>query len=131
MAADVVPFGLLELDAAGKVRFYKPAQGLDARLTAANLVGSDFFSAILPCAEVHQFRPRFITFMASGEWVERTTVSVQLEQKAIQVQFVMVCLSGQSAGATQRMALVRVRPALLPTGSKRRSISLRDKDAKT
>jgi hypothetical protein len=52
--------------------------------------------------------------MISGEWIERTTFSVRINQKTVQIQIVLVCLSQQMPAAPERMALVRIRPETVP-----------------
>lgn len=52
---DVLPFGVIELDASGTVLSYNKAEERLAGRTRADVVGKNFFRDIAPCTRVQRF----------------------------------------------------------------------------
>jgi photoactive yellow protein len=105
-----IPFGLLELDAAGIVIRYSPAAGHYSTLPAPNIIGRNFFTEVAPAPEVREFQERFRAFMADGESVLRSSLTYPSERGNVQVQIVLARLGGQPEAARERLALVGLMP---------------------
>ncbi|MGH9903190.1 MAG: hypothetical protein ACRD68_15390 [Pyrinomonadaceae bacterium] len=112
LIAEIIPFGLLELDAAGTVLFYEPVKERASMFTASNVRGRNFFTEVAPVAQVREFRERFDAFMRGGDSPQRVTLVVPSERGAVQVQFLLVRIRERTALPNERLALVRIRPEI-------------------
>lgn len=65
LASGAPSFGLLELDPAGRVLYYKPDQSEAAPVTAAELVGRNLFTAWPTVAQAKEFQERLHRFRRS------------------------------------------------------------------
>jgi photoactive yellow protein len=105
-----IPFGLLELDAAGNVIRYSPSAEHDSSVPAWDIIGRNFFTEFAPAPEVREFQERFCAFMADGESVERSSLTYPSERGNVQIEMMLARL-GEHAGVTRkRLALVRLTP---------------------
>jgi photoactive yellow protein len=68
---DELPYGLIVLDAEGKVLFYNETESKLAGYEREQVVGKNFFDDVAPCTRVKQFQGRFEKFV-DGE-LGRTT----------------------------------------------------------
>lgn len=100
------PLGLLELDPAGVVVRYAPTPG--ASPPRESVVGRDFFSEVMPAAQLCGFRPRFLAFMGGGRSRERFALRVSREGGAVRLQVMLAASSEQKTGVRDRLALVRI-----------------------
>lgn len=57
---DSLPFGMIELDASGKILRFNKTEGQLARLDPARQVGKSFFDEVAPCTKVKEFHGRFL-----------------------------------------------------------------------
>ena len=106
------PFGLLELDGAGTVVSFSPAdEDSSAELAAREVVGHNFFEEIAPVEEMLNFKGRFLAFMAFGDSVERYNFSFPLNDFVVAGQILMARLADRAEVGGQRLALVRLTPA--------------------
>lgn len=71
-AYDRLPFGLLELDAHGRVRKYNAAEETLSGLQRDAVLGRDFFGDIAPCTRVREFEGVFREMVSAGETARRT-----------------------------------------------------------
>ena len=63
---DQLPFGVICLDAAGKILRYNLAEARFARLDRATVLGKTFFGQVAPCTATLQFQGRFQQFVKPG-----------------------------------------------------------------
>ena len=56
---DALPYGMIQLDARGRVLRYSTAETRLSGLAAADVVGRDFFRDVAPCTQVAEFQGRF------------------------------------------------------------------------
>ena len=56
---DVLPFGAIQLDHAGRVLRYNATEARLARVPQAEAVGRNFFTDVAPCAKVREFGGEF------------------------------------------------------------------------
>jgi photoactive yellow protein len=109
-ASAAVPFGLFELDAAGKVVRYSPASEQSPTVTAKDVYGRDFFTEVVPARQVRDLQARFHVFMAHGQSTDRFSATFDANGNTIKVQVVLAAMHERSEGARRRLALVRVMP---------------------
>jgi photoactive yellow protein len=63
---DQLPFGVICLDAAGKIVRYNLAEARFARLDRATVLGKTFFGQVAPCTARPEFQGRFQLFVKPG-----------------------------------------------------------------
>ncbi len=56
---DALPYGMIQLDAAGRILKYNAVESRLASLSQASALGKQFFTEIAPCTKVQQFYGRF------------------------------------------------------------------------
>jgi photoactive yellow protein len=56
---DTLPFGMIQLDRAGKILRFNRTEGELARLDPRSQVGKNFFDQVAPCTRVKEFQGRF------------------------------------------------------------------------
>lgn len=105
-----LPFGLLELDAAGSIIRYSPAAEQNSPMQAQDVLGRNFFTEVAPCREVSEVKSRFLAFMAFGDAVQKISVVCTLERRPIKIQFMLARVSPQLGSNRERLALVRIMP---------------------
>ena len=64
---DLLPFGVIRLDAAGTVLAYNRAEGELAGRHPAEVVGRNFFREVAPCTSVQAFQGSFLAFLQGEE----------------------------------------------------------------
>ena len=67
---DRLPFGLVELDAAGRVRAYNAAEASISGLDPRRIIGKAFFAEVAPCTRVRAFQGAYEALVARGGGVE-------------------------------------------------------------
>jgi photoactive yellow protein len=63
---DVLPFGVVKLDANGQVLFYSQREGQQSGRGMRPVIGMGFFTDIAPCMDNPSFKGRIEAAMASG-----------------------------------------------------------------
>ena len=56
---DALPYGMIQLDASGRILKYNAVESRLASLPQARAIGKQFFTEIAPCTKVQQFYGRF------------------------------------------------------------------------
>jgi photoactive yellow protein len=56
---DRLPYGIIQLDPAGRILNYNAVESRLASLTKENAIGKQFFTEIAPCTRVQEFYGRF------------------------------------------------------------------------
>jgi photoactive yellow protein len=64
---DSLPYGVIQMDAAGIVLRYNSYEANLAGLTKQNVVGKNFFKQVAPCTDVRDFYGQFQKGIADGE----------------------------------------------------------------
>jgi photoactive yellow protein len=57
---DQLPFGMIQLDATGRILKFNRTEGQLARLRPDRQIGLNFFSDVAPCTRVKEFHGRFL-----------------------------------------------------------------------
>ncbi|HEX8707198.1 MAG TPA: PAS domain-containing protein [Pyrinomonadaceae bacterium] len=107
---DALPFGLLELDAAGTVTRYSPAQQRQTTLAARDILGRNFFTEVMPARQVSDLQSRFRLFMAQGETLDRSSFIYASEHGPVKVQVLLARVTEKSDAGSEHFALVRIMP---------------------
>jgi photoactive yellow protein len=63
---DLLPYGVICLDATGKILRYNLAEARFARLDREQVLGKGFFTQIAPCTATPEFQGRFLRFIEPG-----------------------------------------------------------------
>lgn len=67
---DELPFGMIELDATGRIKKFNKTEGRLARIDPARQVGKSFFDEVAPCTKVKEFYGRFLEGVRKKELYE-------------------------------------------------------------
>lgn len=105
-----LPFGLLELDAAGTVIRYSPAAELNPLLQPQDILGRNFFTEMAMCEQVNEVKSRFLAFMAFGDTVQKFNIICPVEEKNIKIQIMLARITERVEQGRERLALVRIMP---------------------
>ena len=106
-----LPFGLLELDAAGEVIRYSPATEERSDIQAKDILGRQFFKELVRDKKVKSFQARFQLFMKQGQTVDRFSASFPSDAGEVSVQFLLARLDRKAKEGGEHLALVRIMPA--------------------
>ena len=106
-----LPFGLLELDAAGEVIRYSPASERQPDVQAKDILGRQFFKEVVKDKKVKSFEARFQLFMKQGQTVDRFSASFPSDEGEVSVQFLLARLDKKANKKAEHLALVRIMPA--------------------
>ena len=111
-AASDFPFGLLELDSAGKVVRYSPAfeESDVAAPSRQEVIGHNFFEEIAPVEEVQDLKGRFLAFMAFGDSVVRFNVRFTYKNFVVEGRILLARHRDHADVGGARLALVRLMP---------------------
>ena len=110
-----LPFGLLELDAAGTVIRYSPAAEQNSPIQAQDILGRNFFTEVAPCEQVSEVKSRFLAFMAFGDAVQKFSIICPVEQRNIKIQIMLARVTETGEHGRERLALVRIMPEFQPS----------------
>lgn len=105
-----LPFGLLELDAAGTVIRYSPAAEDNSPVPSQEILGRNFFTEVAPCEQVNEIRSRFLAFMAFGDAVQKFSITCPGEEESIKIQIMLARVTEMMQEGRERLALVRIMP---------------------
>lgn len=67
---DALPFGMIQLDATGKILKFNKTEAELARINRQRQLGKNFFEDVAPCTRVKEFYGRFLEGLARKELYE-------------------------------------------------------------
>lgn len=105
-----LPYGLLELDSTGLVLRYAPAFEQNPKVKTDDILGHNFFTEVVPAAEVKDCQARFRLFMEQGQAVDKFTTTFPSDQGSVKVQIVLARILERTKGRVEHLALVRIMP---------------------
>jgi photoactive yellow protein len=105
-----LPFGLLELNAAGSVIRYSPAAEQSSPVQAQDVLGHNFFTEVAPYPQVSEVKSRFFAFMAFGDDVQKISIICSVEQVNVKIQIMLARVHEKLDSGRERLALVRIMP---------------------
>ena len=104
---DALPYGMIQLDAAGVILRYNAAESTLSGMAAAECVGRRFFTEVAPCTHVAEFYGRF----AEGVRAERLDATFNFEFAFRPPREVQVRLFYSRATRSVWVRVVDLRPA--------------------
>jgi photoactive yellow protein len=105
-----LPFGLLELDAAGTVIRYSPAAEQHSPVSPQDILGRNFFTEVAPYNQVSEVKSRFLSFMANGDTVQKFSIICPSDEKNVKIQIMLARVTERLEQGRERLALVRIMP---------------------
>ncbi len=106
---NALPFGLMELDAAGMVTQYKPdGEGKETSTQPLNLVGHNLFTDVAPIANVKEFYERFQLFLQSPLPTEVFNLNFNQSEESIHARVMVAQRREQHQAGGVRSVLVRL-----------------------
>lgn len=110
-SSDASPFGLLELDPAGQVLYYKPEQSDGAPTSPAELVGRNLFTEWPALAQAKEFQGRLHRFHRSHAPADSFLYDFPSECGSVQTKVLLARLHERSADGNVETILVHIRKA--------------------
>lgn len=107
---NALPFGLMELDAAGTVTQYRP-DGREASNSLLYLIGCNLFEDVAPIAQVKEFRDRFHFLVQSPLPTEVFNLKFKDSEASVQARIMMAQAGEQSHSGNGKLVLVSVTKA--------------------
>jgi hypothetical protein len=104
-------FGLLELDAAGKVLYYRREQGGHDGGPAPEMTGLNFFTDFASMGKVEAFREQFHNFSAGDEPARSFNLTLRSERAALRVRVLLGRIRKRSDRGSTKSILVHIREA--------------------
>ena len=104
-------FGLLELDAAGTVLYSRLEGDSNARGSAADVAGHNFFSEVAPFTNVEEFHLRLDAFDRSAEHALSFAFICNYEDGPAPVRVLLARIREQSDGGRTKSLLVHIKKA--------------------
>ncbi len=106
-----IPFGLLELDAAGTVFCYKPDIEEDTRTPELDIIGKNFFTDVVPVAQAAELQAQFKRFRECHDPIRSLTFTFKSEHESIPTIILLASMREQSAQSRAETILVHIRKA--------------------
>lgn len=94
---DELPFGVIELDAAGVVTAFNRAEAALAHTQVERVLGRNFFTEVAPCTAVREFEGRFRQFLHSDKKLEQFDFTFSFREGPVGVEIFMLHCAGQAA----------------------------------
>ena len=107
---NLLPYGLLELDATGYVRRYAPALEQNPQVKAGDVMGHNLFNEIMPPTEIKECHDRFLRFMNEGQATDKFTTTFPSDEGPVKVQVLLAEILEKTGRGVERFALVRITP---------------------
>ncbi len=104
-----LPFGVIELDAAGTVLHYNAAEAALSGQESSRVTGTNFFLDVAPCTAVKEFQGRFRSFMELESASESFDFTFSFPTHTAQVRIVFV-----RSGRGTAFVLVRSKTSRAP-----------------
>lgn len=107
---NMLPIGLLELDADGTVLYFKPDRDSSANCSAEDVVGRNLFTDIAPIAESGEFKERIKTFRGRHAPADSFHFTFGSGQSHLAVKVLLARIHEQSVLGSTESVLVHIRP---------------------
>jgi hypothetical protein len=106
---NVVPFGLLELDAAGTVLYYRPDGQEDEDMDASTLVGRNLLTEVVPINDAREFRDRLYSFRWGDAPADSFNFTFCLEEGCVLVKVLLAHIREQTEAGAGGSILMHIR----------------------
>jgi photoactive yellow protein len=107
---NVLPIGLLEVDANGTVLYFKPDREGASGCSAADVVGRNLFTDIAPIAEAGEFQERINIFRRRHAPADSFHFTFNCNQNYFSVKVLLARIHEQSVLGSIESVLVHIRP---------------------
>lgn len=105
-----LPFGLIELDEAGTVIYYKPKNDDLSANGGAEIVGRNFFTDITPVAESREFQSHIKSFRQSHAPAESFNFTFDSSRVKRAVRVLLARIHEQSGEGGVESILIHIKP---------------------
>jgi hypothetical protein len=106
---NVLPFGLLELDADGTILYYRPDEKEDQKVNTAELVGHNILTDVMPLAQAAEFRERLRNFRRSYAPADSFHLTLRLEDGSVEAKVLLAHIREQTQTGATDSTLVHIR----------------------
>ena len=106
---NMLPIGLLELDAGGTILYFNPEKGDTSDHSSDDVVGRNLFTDIVPIAEDKEFRERIKAFEYSHAPAESFHFTFSYGQSCLAVKVLLARIHEQSIMGNTESILIHIR----------------------
>ena len=100
-----LPYGAIELDAAGTILSYNSAEAELSGRDSARVIGKNFFTQVAPCTAVSEFQGRFLEFLRSGQGPQSFSFTFPFPDRLVSVNICFISMGRETA-----LVLVHAQP---------------------
>jgi hypothetical protein len=105
-------FGLLELDAEGKIIYSRIESGEDMRNFADDIKGLNFYTEVAPFKNVGEFQRCLDAFRQSSQQAQTIGFTCEYDDGPVQVRVLMARIRGHSEYDSAKSMLVHIRKTI-------------------
>lgn len=106
---NILPIGLLELDATGTILYFKPDKGTPPDCSSEDVVGRNLFTDIIPIAEDKEFKERIKAFEHSHVPTDSFHFTFSFGQSDLAVKVLLARIHEQSLVGNNESILIHIR----------------------
>lgn len=107
---DLLPFGLLELDANGTILYFKPEDESGSIYSPSDITGHNFFTDIAPIAEAREFQDRIKTFTCCSAPADSFYFTFDSTHNYFAVKVLLARIHKQSVLGSAESVLIHISP---------------------
>jgi PAS domain-containing protein len=107
---EILPLGLLEVDANGTVLYFKPDISNESACSAQDVVGRNLFTDVVLIAEDTEFQERIKTFRRGPMPADSFHFTFGSGQNYLSVKVLLARIHEQSVMGSMESVLVHIRP---------------------
>ncbi len=105
------PFGLLEIDSAGTVLYYRPEYNEEANGGRREIVGCNYLADVATFENTKEFGYHLDAFRRSDESAHNLYLQLRFADKSIPVKILLARMGGRSDTGHTKSILVHIRKA--------------------
>ncbi|MGI8997385.1 MAG: hypothetical protein ACR2GW_12025 [Pyrinomonadaceae bacterium] len=110
MMVNLIPFGLHELDATGRVLLYEPVDNPIPVPSPQSIQGRNFFTEVVPFSQVKGLQGRFKAFVNDGEVERRFVLTLPYNHGRVRVSFLMARFTKKVFYGFEGMTIIQIKP---------------------
>ncbi|MBA3322137.1 MAG: hypothetical protein H0T45_11920 [Pyrinomonadaceae bacterium] len=110
MTMNLIPFGLLELDATGRVLLYEPVNPSHAIPSPKSILGRNFFTEVVPFSQMRGLQHRFNAFVDNDEEEQRFVLSLPYNHGQVKIRFLLARFTRKVFHGFEGMAIIQISP---------------------
>lgn len=105
----VIPLGLWELDAVGRVLHYEPET--DCAFQPSEVIGRSFFDEVMPAAKVQELRDQVERFIAGPAQAHSFDLDLRVGEENVRTRNLLGRISGKGRSRSIESILLHIRIA--------------------